>query len=63
MRSAMLAASQLPERGPLMWMMPLHLQANQKSHKDDDMGLDARKPVLGGLGTTQEQTSLGIRAV
>ena len=24
-RSAMRAASQLPERGPLMWMMPLYL--------------------------------------
>ena len=26
-------------------------------------GLDARKPVFGGLGTTQAQTSLPIRAV
>ena len=35
-RSAMPAASQLLERGPLMWMMPLHLHVNQKSHYDDD---------------------------
>ena len=27
------------------------------------MGLDARKPVFGGLQTTQVQTSLRIRAV
>ena len=27
------------------------------------MGLDTRKPVLGGLRTTQAQTSLRIRAV
>ena len=26
------------------------------------MGLDARKPVFGGLRTPQEQTRLGIRA-
>ena len=26
------------------------------------MGLDARKPVYGGLGTTNAQTSLRIRA-
>ena len=24
------------ERGPLMWMMPLHLHVNQKSDYDDD---------------------------
>ena len=35
-RSAMRAARQLPERGPLMWMMPLHLHVNQKSYYDDD---------------------------
>ena len=35
-RSAMRAASQLPVRGPLMWMMPLHLHVNQKSDYDDD---------------------------
>ena len=35
MRSAMRAASQLLERGPLMWMMPLHLHVNQKSDYDD----------------------------
>ena len=33
-RSAMSAASQLPGRGPLMWMMPLHLHVNQKSDYD-----------------------------
>ena len=32
MRSAMLAVSQLP----LIWMMPLHLQVNQKIDYDDD---------------------------
>ena len=36
-RSAMRAASQLHGRGPLMWMMPLHLHVNQKSDYDDDM--------------------------
>ena len=35
-RSAMRAASQLPGKGPLMWMMPLHLQVNQKSDYDYD---------------------------
>ena len=30
-RSAMCAASQLLEAGPLMWMMPLHLHVNKKS--------------------------------
>ena len=35
-RSAMCAASQLPGRGPLMWMMPLHLHVNQKSDYDYD---------------------------
>ena len=35
-RSAMRAASQSPVRGPLMWMMPLHLHVNQKSDYDDD---------------------------
>ena len=34
-RSAMPAASQLPGRGPLMWMMPLHLHVSQKSDYDD----------------------------
>ena len=28
------AASQLPGRGPLMWMMPLHLHIIQKSDYD-----------------------------
>ena len=35
-RLAMRAASQLPGRGPLMWMLPLYLQVNQKSHDDDE---------------------------
>ena len=34
-RSALRAASQLPGRGPMMWMMPLHLHFNQKSDYDD----------------------------
>ena len=29
------------ERGPLMWMMPLHLHVNQKSDYDDD---DSKEP-------------------
>ena len=33
-RSAMRAACQLPGKGPLMWMMPLHLHVNQKSDYD-----------------------------
>ena len=35
-RSAMRAASQLSGRGPLVWMLPLYLQVNQKSDYDDD---------------------------
>ena len=31
-------------------------------HYTHHMGLDARKPVFGGLRTTQAQTSLRIRA-
>ena len=31
--------------------------------KQHRKGLDVRKPVFGGLGTTQAQTSLRIRAV
>ena len=30
------------ERGPLMWMMPLHLHVNQKSDYDDDDNLSPR---------------------
>ena len=37
MRSALRAASQLPGRGPMMWMMPLYLQVNKKSDYDYDM--------------------------
>ena len=36
MRSDMLAASLLPGRGSLKWMMHLHLLVNQKSDYDDD---------------------------
>ena len=36
MRSAMRAASQLPGRGPLLWILPLYLHVNQKSYDDDD---------------------------
>ena len=36
MRSALHAASQLPGRGPLIWMMALHLHVSQKSKYDDD---------------------------
>ena len=32
----MRAASQLPGRGSLMWMLPLYLHVNQKSDDDDD---------------------------
>ena len=35
-RSAMCAASQLPGRGALMWMLPLYLHVNQKSDDDYD---------------------------
>ena len=35
MRYVMHASGQLPQRGPLMWMMSLHL--HQKSDYDDDM--------------------------
>ena len=34
-RSAMHAASQLSDGGPLMWMLPLYLHVNQKSDYDD----------------------------
>ena len=35
-RSAMRAASQLPGRGPLLWIWPLYLHVNQKSEDDHD---------------------------
>ena len=34
MRYAIRAANQLPGRGPLMWMMPLHLHVKLKSDYD-----------------------------
>ena len=36
-RSTKRTASQFPGRGPLMWMMPLHLHINQKLDSDDDV--------------------------
>ena len=36
-RSAMRAASQLPGRGPLLWIWSLYLHVNQKSDDDDDL--------------------------
>ena len=33
-RNAMRATSQLSERGPLIWMLPLYLHVNQKSDYD-----------------------------
>ena len=44
-RSAMRAASQLPGRVPLMWMMPLHLHVNQKSDYDDMMNTCISLPI------------------
>ena len=44
-RSAMCAASQLPGRGPLLWIWPLYLHFNKKSDDDDD-----DSPQLLGLG-------------
>ena len=35
-RSVMRAASQLPGRGPLMWMLTLYMHVNKKSDGDDD---------------------------
>ena len=35
-RSAMRAASQYLEGGPLLWILPLYLHINQKSDDDDD---------------------------
>ena len=38
-RSAMCVTSQLPGRGRLMWMMPLHLHVNQKAYYDDNSNM------------------------
>ena len=35
-RFAMRAASQLPGRGPLMWILSLYLHVNQKSDDDNE---------------------------
>ena len=37
MRSAMRAASQLPGRGPVLWILPLYLHVNPKSDDDDEL--------------------------
>ena len=36
MSSAMRAASQLPGRGPLVWILSLYMHVNEKSCGDDD---------------------------
>ena len=50
-RSAMRAASQLPGRGPLLWIWPLYLYVNQKSDDDDDSEMTQillkRKYIIG----------------
>ena len=43
-RSAMRAASQLPGRGPLMWMLPPYLHVNKKYDDDDDDDDDDDSP-------------------
>ena len=48
MRSAMPAASQLPGKGPLMWMMPLHLHLNRKSDYDDDKLISSQPKIKSG---------------
>ena len=45
-RSAICAASQLPGRGPLMWMVPLHLYVNQKSDYDMMMTVKSGWPIV-----------------
>ena len=45
-RSAMRAASQLPGRGPLLWIWPLYLHVNQKSDDDDGWFKYQRKWML-----------------
>ena len=42
-RSAMRAASQLPGRGPLLWIWPLYLHVNKKSDDDNDNRLYIRR--------------------
>ena len=47
------AASQLPEGGPLMWMMPLHLHVYQKSNYDyDDMNYLVKPKFCSSVLTT-----------
>ena len=36
MRSAKRAASQLPGRGPLLWILPQYLHVNQTSDDEDE---------------------------
>ena len=47
-RSGIVQLASYLERGPLMWMMPLHLHVNQKSDYDDDMktGFQATRSIL-----------------
>ena len=45
-RSAIPAASQLPGRGPVMWMLPLYLHIKKKSVDDDDDDLNRRVFVM-----------------
>ena len=52
-RSAMCAASQLPERDPPMWMLPLYLHVNQKS--DDDDNADSDQPTALALHSLPRQ--------
>ena len=44
------------ERGPLMWMMPLHLHVNQKFDYDDDMIMSSAKSSAGLFKTSLKQT-------
>ena len=47
-----------------IWHEMREKRSCQKSYcSTDEMGFDVRKPVFGGLWTTQSQTSLRIRAV
>ena len=46
MRSAMRAASQLPGKGPLLWIWPLYLHVNQKSDDDDETQFHMVKGII-----------------
>ena len=49
-RSAMLAASQLPGRGPLLWILSLYLHVRQKSDDDDDQKIYFEMSAFWDLG-------------